>query len=68
MTAQTVRILIRWTHIAGGLVIMCYIYSPFHKYAVFQWIVKGGVLPLLTFTGIWLWKFKQFNKAFGIKS
>ncbi|MCA9394240.1 MAG: hypothetical protein KC900_08560 [Candidatus Omnitrophica bacterium] len=67
MTTQTVRTAIRWAHIIGGLVIMCYIYSPLHKYAVFQWAVKAFVLPLLTFTGIWLWKFRQFNKLFGIQ-
>lgn len=68
MKAQGIRTAIRWVHIAGGLVIMCYIYSPFHEHVAFQWGVKAGVVPVLTFTGIWLWKFPQFNKMFGIRA
>lgn len=68
MTAKTVRVIIRWIHIVGGAVIMCYIYSPFHENVEFQCAVKFGVLPILTFTGIWLWKFRQFNRFFRIQS
>ena len=68
MKAKTVRIIIRWIHIVGGLVTMCYIYSPFHKYEAFQWAMKLGVIPILTITGIWIWKFAKFNKLFGIKN
>lgn len=68
MKAKTIRIILRWVHIVCGLAIMCYVYSPFHEEVVFQWIMKAGIIPIVTFTGIWVWKFQKFNRIFGIKS
>ena len=65
--AKKVRSILRWMHIILGLVIMCYIYSPFHEYKIFQIVVKFVVIPIITFSGIWLWKFKEFNKIFKIE-
>ena len=67
MTVKRVRLMIRWVHIVGALVLMCYIYSPFHQYLWFQWLIKLGVIPVLTVTGVWVWKFAGFNKFLGIK-
>ena len=62
-----IRVALRWVHIVLGLTIMCYIYSPFHELPAFQIAVKFLVIPVITFTGIWVWKFKVFNKFFSIK-
>ncbi|MBZ0165701.1 MAG: hypothetical protein K8I00_02765 [Candidatus Omnitrophica bacterium] len=67
MKAKKIRVMLRWVHIVFGLVIMCYIYSPFHQYVVFQWIVKAGILPVVTLTGIWVWKFAAVNKILKIQ-
>lgn len=67
MTPKNIRITIRWLHIVLGLVIMCYIYSPFHEHIVFQRFVKFIVVPVIVFSGLWIWKFRAFNKFFGIK-
>ena len=67
LTSKNIRVVLRWTHLALGLVIMCYIYSPFCRYEAFQIFVKFVVIPVITFSGIWLWKFQNFNKLFGIK-
>ena len=61
------RVILRWVHVVLGLVIMCYIYSPFHVSPWFQIAVKFVVIPVITLSGLWLWKFAQFNKFFGIK-
>ena len=45
---------------------MCYVYSPFHKYFAFQVLVKFIIIPLATLSGLWIWKFKAFNKFFKI--
>lgn len=67
LTQSKVRVVLRWLHIILGLVIMCYVYSPFHEHRWFQVLVKFGIIPIITFTGIWLWKFAAFNKIFHIK-
>ncbi|MDP2652669.1 MAG: hypothetical protein Q8Q08_01415 [Candidatus Omnitrophota bacterium] len=65
--AQRIRGMLRWLHIVLGLVIMCYIYSPFHQYAWFQITVKFFVIPVITLSGVWLWRFSQVNKRLGIR-
>lgn len=67
-TEGKIRVIIRWIHIISGLIIMCYVYSPFHKIIAFQLLIKFVILPVVIFTGIWIWKFKPFNKFFGIKN
>ena len=68
MNEAKVRVILRWVHIVLGLAIMCYVYSPFHRLIFFQIIVKFVIIPVITFTGLWVWKFKQFNKFFRIRS
>ena len=67
MSAKKIRIILRWVHIVFGLIIMCYIYSPFHEHVIFQIVMKFFIIPVITFTGIWVWKFKEFNKLFKIQ-
>lgn len=67
LTSARLRIILRWLHIVLGLILMCYIYSPFHKYIWFQLVTKFCVIPIITLSGIWVWKFKKINKLFGIK-
>ena len=66
LTANKARIIIRWIHFISGLVIMCYIYSPFHENKIFQIAMKFVIIPITAFTGVWIWKFSIFNKFFKI--
>lgn len=67
MNQARLKKVLRWLHIILGLVIMCYIYSPFHRNVNFQIFVKFFVIPIITLSGVWIWKFKQLNKLFGIQ-
>ena len=67
LTQSKIRVILRWVHIVLGLVIMCYIYSPLSKYLVFKRMMQFIVIPVITFTGLWIWKFNAFNKFFKIK-
>jgi len=67
LTTKKIRIAIRWMHIVFGLVVMCYIYSPFHKFVAFQVIMKFLIIPVLTLSGIWIWKFRSIHALLGIK-
>lgn len=66
MTSSGLRETLKWIHIVLGLVIMCYVYSPFGKETLFKIVVRFAVIPAITFTGIWIWKFRAFNKFFRI--
>jgi hypothetical protein len=61
-TVTRIRGILRWVHVILGLVVMCYIYSPFHASRFFQVMVKFAVIPVITVSGLWLWKFQAFNK------
>lgn len=60
------RIILKWAHVILGLILMCYVYSPLSGNPTFQIAVKFFVVPVIAFTGFWMWKFKSFNKFFRI--
>ncbi|MFA5059746.1 MAG: hypothetical protein WC676_03880 [Candidatus Omnitrophota bacterium] len=67
MTASKIRTILRWVHIIIGLILLCYIYSPFHRYILFQAFVKCVAIPIVVVSGLWIWKSSIFNKVFHIK-
>ncbi|HLF17646.1 MAG TPA: hypothetical protein VI749_01985 [Candidatus Omnitrophota bacterium] len=67
LTEKKIRLMLRWLHIVLGLVIMCYIYSPLHQYPAFQVAMKFFIIPTITASGLWIWKFKAFNRFLGIQ-
>ncbi len=66
-TEKKIRTVFRWTHIVLGVILLCYVYSPFHKYLLFQIFVKFFAIPIIVFSGLWLWQFNVFKKVFRIK-
>ena len=67
MNEAKLRVALRWTHIILGLVILCYIYSPWATAVLFQIFVKFIVVPVIVMSGVWIWKFAIFNKLLRIK-
>jgi len=67
MSEVKLRMVLRWTHIILGLVILCYVYSPWSAIVTFQVLVKFVIVPIIVLTGIWIWKFAIFNKLLRIK-
>lgn len=67
MSLARLRSFLKWSHIALGLVVMCYVYSPFGEKVPFQVVVKFFVIPWITLSGVWMWKFKSVNAMIGIK-
>jgi len=67
LTSRKIRLMLRWMHIVLGLVTLCYIYSPFHDIVAYQWVMKLVVIPAITLSGVWIWKFKAVNGFLRIK-
>lgn len=55
---KTIRIL----HIIGAIVIGIYIYSPYGGYEWFQSVVKFAIIPLLSISGLLLYKPNLFKR------
>lgn len=50
------RSILRWVHIALGVPIIGYVYSPFEEIPQYAPAVRFVFLPALVLTGLWLWK------------
>ena len=57
-----IRVVLSWVHIILGIILLCYIYSPFSKYFIFQVVVKFVAIPVIVVSGLWIWKPHVFNR------
>ena len=67
LTQARIRVIFRWVHIVLGLLLLCYVYSPFSSYLPFRLFIKIVAIPIIVLSGLWLWKFAFFNRLLGIK-
>ena len=50
------RSIFRWIHIIFSIPILAYIYSPFEKLPDYAPATRFVFLPVMVFTGLWMWK------------
>lgn len=55
---------VTFLHLAAGIFLGAYIYSPLGEVAAFQMLVKFFILPLLALSGLWLWKGHLLQQSF----
>jgi hypothetical protein len=56
MKQSTKRSILRWIHIVVGIPIIGYVYSPFKEIPNYAPLVRFVFLPVLLFTGFWMWQ------------
>ncbi len=56
MTAATKRTIFRWIHILFGLPILGYNYGPAEEVAQYAPMFRYIFVPVLVFSGFWMWK------------
>ena len=56
MTPVALRSLLRWMHIAAGLLIGAYVYSPLNEIAAMRDALMYVVLPFLALSGLVMWQ------------
>ena len=52
----TKRTIFRWIHIVFSIPILGYIYSPFEELPKYADRVRFVVVPVMLFSGLWMWK------------
>ncbi len=62
LSNKRVRDLQRAFHLAGGLLVMAYIYSPLGELAAFSVLVRGVVVPVLLATGMAMWQAPRLRR------
>lgn len=55
MSDRTLRTWLRWSHLALGLTLLIYLFSPYTGDPTVTMLVRLGVLPMLFVTGLWMW-------------
>ncbi len=61
------RNIIRIIHLIGAAAIGTFVYSPFSNLEWLKLVMQIGIIPVLSFSGIWLWKPKWFSFMPGAK-
>jgi hypothetical protein len=56
MREATKRSIARWMHLAMGIPIVGYIYSPFDQIPNYAPAVRFVFLPVMLLSGLWMWK------------
>ena len=66
LTNKHLRVLFRWTHLVGAWLIGAFVYSPGRDEAWFVLSMQWGVIPILTLTGLAMWKQALVGRWLGI--
>ncbi|QLE54963.1 hypothetical protein [Nostoc sp. TCL26-01] len=56
------RKLIRWIHLISSVAIGTFVYSPWRNQAEFLLFMRILIIPVLTLTGLWMWKGQQIKQ------
>jgi thiosulfate reductase cytochrome b subunit len=56
MKDATQRSIFRWIHLILAIPIVGYIYSPFEKLPDYAAPTRFVFLPIMVFSGLWMWK------------
>lgn len=64
MTGARQRLIVRGIHIVCGIPIIGYIYSPFDAVPNYAPATRLVFLPLMLFSGVWMWKGQGLRELF----
>jgi hypothetical protein len=67
MSQATRRSLLRWIHLAFGVPIIGYVYSPFEEIPNYAPAVRFVFLPILVVSGLWMWKGHAWQRLISTK-
>lgn len=62
------RWIFRWIHIVFSIPIIGYIYSPFDKIPQYARPTRFVFVPVMVFTGLWMWKGHVVQRLFSKRS
>ena len=67
LTNKQLRIWSRWIHLLGAGLIGTFIYSPWRSEDGFVLLMQVGVIPVLTLTGVAMWKQAIVGRWLGLQ-
>ena len=61
---KQLRLILRYTHLAAGILIIIFVYSPLGDVPAFELFVQIALIPIVVVTGIWIWQQARVRKLF----
>ena len=58
------RVVFRWIHLIFSIPIIGYVYSPFDQIPNYAPLVRKIFVPILVFSGLWMWKGHVVRRLF----
>ncbi len=68
ISQSTQRTICRWIHFVLSIPILGYIYSPFDKIPQYATKTRYIFVPVMIFSGLWMWKGHVVTRAFSKKT
>jgi hypothetical protein len=62
MTAARTRLLLRWSHVAIGVLIGAYVFSPLHADPTATLLARVALIPVVGLTGVAMWQQARLNR------
>ena len=61
---KQLRLILRYTHLAAGILIGLFVYSPLGNVSAFELLVQIGLIPVVVLSGVWIWQQARVRRAF----
>ncbi len=62
MSDRKLRSFLRWSHVALGLMLATYLYTPLHSDATATMIARFLLVPMMMITGAMMWQLLSITK------
>ncbi len=59
---RQLRTQLRWIHILASALLGMFVYSPWRSSHTLGIVISFAVFPILTITGVWMWKGARIKK------
>jgi hypothetical protein len=61
---KQLRLILRYTHLAAGILIILFVYSPLGNVPAFELVVQIALIPIVVLSGIWIWQQARVRRLF----
>ena len=61
---KRLRLILRYTHLAAGILIVPFVYSPLGDFPAYELLVRIALIPVGVITGIWIWQQARVRRLF----
>jgi hypothetical protein len=61
---KQLRLILRYTHLAAGILIGLFVYSPLGDVPAFELLLQIALIPVAVLSGFWIWQQARVRRLF----